>query len=300
MGNFFSAVFLPITLVVIMMGVGLSLTLSSFRNIFLYPKAISVGLVAQMVFLPLLAFWIADNSGLSPAFQVGLVIVSACPGGASAGLLNHLLRGNVALSISLTSINSFITLLTIPFITNIALERYMGSGASISLPVLETVREVALMTVVPAFVGVMIRRYWSEGARAAEKPLRFIMPTLLAIAFLGIIFFEQRGQNDAANEFMSLVLPNLWLNLGAMSGGYLLGLLFQLGPTSRMTISIEVGLQNSSLAIYVSSALLASAPMALVAVVYGSFTFVTAVVFGIGVYRLNRLIRRWVKSIAAR
>jgi len=296
MENFFSAVFLPLTLVIIMIGVGLSLTLASFRNIFLYPKAISVGLVAQMVLLPLLAFWIADVSSLSPEFKVGLVIVSACPGGASAGLLNHLLRGNVALSISLTSINSFITLLTIPFITNIALERYMGAGASISLPVMETVKEVALMTVVPAFVGVMVRRFWSVGARAAEKPLRFIMPTLLAIAFLGIIFFEQRGKNDVADEFMSLVLPNLWLNLGAMAGGYLLGLLFRLGPTSRMTISIEVGLQNSSLAIYVSSALLASAPMALVAVVYGSFTFVTAIIFGVGVYRLNRFLRFWYKK----
>lgn len=299
MENFFSAVFLPITLVIIMMGVGLSLTLNSFRNIFLYPKAISVGLVAQMVLLPLLAFWIADHSGLSPAFQVGLVIVAACPGGASAGLLNHLLRGNVALSISLTSINSFITLITIPFITNIALERYMGAAASISLPVMETVKEVALMTVVPAFIGVMIRRYWSKGARAAEKPLRYIMPSLLAIAFLGIIFFEQKGKNDVANEFMSLVLPNLWLNLGAMAGGYLLGLLFRLGPTSRMTISIEVGLQNSSLAIYVSSALLASAPMALVAVVYGSFTFVTAILFGVGVYRLNRILRRWIKNASS-
>ncbi len=300
MENFFSTVFLPITLVVIMMGVGLSLTLTSFRNIFLYPKAISVGLVAQMVLLPLLAFWIADHSGLSPAFQVGLVIIAACPGGASAGLLNHLLRGNVALSISLTSINSFITLITIPFITNIALERYMGAGTQISLPVMNTVREVALMTIVPAFAGVMLRRYWSAAARAAEKPLRFIMPTLLAIAFLGIIFFEQKGKNDVAQEFMSLVFPNLWLNLGAMGGGYLLGLLFRLGPTSRMTISVEVGLQNSSLAIYVSSVLLASAPMALVAVVYGSFTFVTAILFGIGVYRINRFIRFWYKKSMAR
>lgn len=296
MENFFSAVFLPITLVIIMMGVGLSLTLTSFRNIFLYPKAISVGLVAQMVLLPLLAFWIADLSNLSPEFKVGLVIVSACPGGASAGLLNHLLRGNVALSITLTSINSFITLLTIPFITNIALERYMGASASISLPVMDTVREIALMTVVPAFIGVMIRRYWSNIAKAAENPLRYIMPALLAIAFIGIIFFEQRGKNDVAHEFMSLVLPNLWLNLGGMAGGYLLGLLFRLGPTSRMTISIEVGLQNSSLAIYVSSALLASAPMALVAVVYGSFTFGTAILFGVGVYRLNRYLRFWFKN----
>lgn len=296
MESFFSTFFLPFTLVVIMFGVGMSLTLNSFRSIFLYPKAITIGLVAQMILLPLLAFWIADASSLSPEFKVGLIILAACPGGASAGLLNHLLRGNVALSISLTSVNSLITLVTIPLITNLALYRYMGETVAIELPILKTVKEVALMTLVPALIGVAVRRYRKNWALAAEKPLRYIMPSLLAIAFLGIIFFEQKGQNDIASEFISLILPNLWLNLGSMLGGYLLGLLFSLGPTSRMTISIEVGLQNSSLAIYVSSVLLGSAHMALVPVVYGSFTFVTAVLFGLGIYRLNRWLRRLIKS----
>jgi BASS family bile acid:Na+ symporter len=298
MESFFSTFFLPFTLVVIMFGVGMSLTLTSFRSIFLYPKAITIGLVAQMILLPLLAFWIADASQLSPEFKVGLIILAACPGGASAGLLNHLLRGNVALSISLTSVNSIITLVTIPLITNLALYRYMGETVTIELPVLKTVKEVALMTLVPALIGVTVRRYRKNWALVAEKPLRYIMPSLLAIAFLGIIFFEQKGQNDVASEFVSLILPNLWLNLGGMLGGYLLGILFRLGPTSRMTISIEVGLQNSSLAIYVSSVLLGSAHMALVPVVYGSFTFITAVLFGMGVYRLNRWVRRLLKSKA--
>lgn len=298
MDAFFSTFFLPFTLVVIMFGVGMSLTLTSFRSIFLYPKAITIGLVAQMILLPLLAFWIADASQLSPEFKVGLIILAACPGGASAGLLNHLLRGNVALSISLTSVNSIITLVTIPLITNLALYRYMGETVAIELPVLKTVKEVALMTLVPALIGVTVRRYRKNWALVAEKPLRYIMPSLLAIAFLGIIFFEQKGQNDVAAEFVSLILPNLWLNLGGMLGGYMLGILFRLGPTSRMTISIEVGLQNSSLAIYVSSVLLGSAHMALVPVVYGSFTFITAVLFGMGVYRLNRWVRRLIKSKA--
>lgn len=298
MDAFFSTFFLPFTLVVIMFGVGMSLTLTSFRSIFLYPKAITIGLFAQMILLPLLAFWIADVSQLSAEFKVGLIILAACPGGASAGLLNHLLRGNVALSISLTSVNSIITLVTIPLITNLALYHYMGETVAIELPVLKTVKEVALMTLVPALIGVTVRRYRKNWALVAEKPLRYIMPSLLAIAFLGIIFFEQKGQNDVAAEFVSLILPNLWLNLGGMLGGYLLGILFRLGPTSRMTISIEVGLQNSSLAIYVSSVLLGSAHMALVPVVYGSFTFITAVLFGMGVYRLNRWVRRLIKSKA--
>lgn len=299
MENFFSATFLPFTLIVIMVGVGLSLTFQSFRNILFYPRAISIGLVAQMVLLPLLAFLIADYSSMDPIYKVGLVLVAACPGGASAGLLNHLLRGNVALSISLTSVNSFITLATIPLITNFALERYMGTEAAFSLPLGHTVREIALMTLLPAFIGVLIRHYRPRFAIAAEKPLKYIMPTLLAIAFVGIIFFEQKSGSDATHTFVDLILPNLWLNLGGMFGGYLLGLLFRLGPTSRMTISIEVGLQNSSLAIFVASTLLHAPQMALVAVVYGSFTFITAVGFGLGMYRLNRWLRMRLKRLRA-
>lgn len=290
--NFFSGYFLPATLVVIMIGVGLSLTLQSFKNIILYPRAIVLGLVAQMVILPLLAFWIADQLPLAPEFKAGLVLIAACPGGASAGLINHLLRGNVALSVSLTSVNSLLTIFSLPFITNLALERYLDQSARIVLPFAKTIVDIGLLTLLPALMGVFIRYRKPLWAKSMERPLRFIMPALLLLAFTGIILFERGGVEHSVEDARALIWPNIQLNLLGMALGYLLALVFRLGPTSRMTIAIEVGLQNSSLAIYVAQVMIGSSAMAMVAVIYGSFTFGTAVIFGMGVYRLNKWVRR--------
>lgn len=295
MENFFSGIFLPATLVVIMIGVGLSLTLQSFRNIILYPKAILLGLVAQMVLLPLLAFAIADRFELAPEFKVGLVLIAACPGGASAGLITHLLRGNVALSVSLTSVNSLLTIFTIPFITNLAVERYLEQSVRLILPFGRTIVDIGFITLLPALLGIFIRYRKPMWAKYVEKPLRFVMPALLLLAFTGIIIFERGGAEGAVDDFLSLIIPNISLNLLGMTMGFLLALLFRLGPTGRMTIAIEVGLQNSSLAIFVSQVLLGSSAMALVAVVYGSFTFGTAVLFGMAIYRMNKYVRRQIR-----
>lgn len=296
MVNFFSGIFLPATLVVIMIGVGLSLTLQSFRNIILYPKAILLGLVAQMVLLPLLAFAIADQLQLAPEFKVGLVLIAACPGGASAGLITHLLRGNVALSVSLTSVNSLLTIFTIPFITNLAMERYLDQSVRVILPFGRTIVDIGFITLLPALAGIFIRYRKPSWAKLMEAPLRVVMPTLLLLAFTGIIIFERGGAEGVVDDFMQLIIPNISLNLLGMTMGFLLALLFRLGPTGRMTIAIEVGLQNSSLAIFVSQVLLGSSAMALVAVVYGSFTFGTAVLFGMTVYRLNKYVRRQLRK----
>lgn len=296
MENFFSGIFLPATLVVIMIGVGLSLTLQSFRNIILYPKAILLGLVAQMVLLPLLAFAIADQLQLAPEFKVGLVLIAACPGGASAGLITHLLRGNVALSVSLTSVNSLLTIFTIPFITNLAMERYLDQSVRVILPFGRTIVDIGFITLLPALIGIFIRYRKPRWAKLMEAPLRVVMPTLLLLAFTGIIIFERGGAEGVVDDFMQLIIPNISLNLLGMTMGFLLALLFRLGPTGRMTIAIEVGLQNSSLAIFVSQVLLGSSAMALVAVVYGSFTFGTAVLFGMVVYRLNKYVRRQLRK----
>jgi len=295
--NFFSGYFLPATLVVIMIGVGLSLTVQSFKNIIVYPRAILLGLVAQMILLPLIAFWVADGLNMPPEFKVGLVLIAACPGGASAGLINHLLRGNVALSVSLTSVNSFLTLFSLPFVVNLALERYLDQSARIVLPFARTIVDIGLLTLLPALVGVFIRYRKPMWARSMERPLRFIMPALLLLAFVGIILFERGGVEHSMEEASDLIWPNLQLNVLGMGLGYLLALLFRLGPTSRMTIAIEVGLQNSSLAIYVAQVMIGSSAMSMVAVVYGSFTFGTAVLFGVGVYRLNKSIRRQLRLL---
>jgi len=294
----FSGVFLPATLVVIMIGVGLSLTLQSFKSIILYPKAMLTGLFAQMGLLPIIAFVLADRMNIAPEYKVGLVIIAASPGGASSGLVNHLLRANVALSVSLTTINSLLVVFTMPYLTSLALERYMGNAVSISLPFARTVGDIALMTVAPALLGVLIRRIKPVFSRKLEQPLRYILPILLLMAFLGVIFFDTGGESHSYAGALSLVKPVLLLNAISMVSGYIITRLMGLGSTSGITISTEVGLQNSSLAIYVAQSLLKSGPMALVGVVYGTLTFASTILMALAIKWLNlqtRRINRWIR-----
>ncbi|MFM7380997.1 MAG: bile acid:sodium symporter family protein, partial [Bacteroidota bacterium] len=151
--NFFSNYFLPATLVLIMWGMGLSLSWKHFRNVIRFPKAVVVGLFAQMVVLPVLAWVLAMAFKLPPAYAVGLMVVASCPGGASAGLISHLLRANVALSMTLTTINSMICVVTIPWLVDGSLSYFMGQHTVISLPFWHTVQDISLLTLLPAAVG---------------------------------------------------------------------------------------------------------------------------------------------------
>lgn len=290
--SFFSTYFLPSTLVLIMWGMGLSLSWKHFRNVIRFPKAVLVGLFAQMVVLPLLAWILAIVFKMSPAYAVGLMVVASCPGGASAGLISHLLRANVALSMTLTTINSLLCVVSIPWLVDWSLAYFMEQYTLISLPFWHTVKDIALLTLLPAGVGLWIRSRYPVFADLADKPLRYLMPLMLLIAFVGVAGAEHSGTEQVLDFVGDLLLPTLLLNGGGMLFGLLLAFLFRLGPRSRITIPLEVGLQNVTLAIFVTQVMLGNNQMALVAVVYSSFSFGTAVLFGYSLKELTRLIRR--------
>ena len=280
METLFSDIFLPVTLAVITMGMGLSLTEKDFKNIFIQPKAIITGIFSQIIVLPAIAFLVASITQLDPVFKVGLVIIAACPGGATSNLITYLLTGNIALSISMTALNSLITLITIPVIVSMALELFISQGANIHLPIGETVLKIFLLTIVPAYTGTRIRKWKTEFADKLQRPLKIILPLLLLIVYMGVIFIDQGTEEATRRDFISLFPSTLSLNFAAMLSGWLIANLVRLGKRNRFTIAIEVGLQNSALAIFVASSLLKNQSMALVAVVYGSFTFFTTLLFG--------------------
>ena len=290
---FFSTYFLPATLVLIMGGMGLSLSLQNFRNVLRFPKAVVVGLVAQMVVLPLLAFGLAHAFGLSPTYAAGLMIVASCPGGASAGLISHLLKANVALSMCLTTINSLLCVATIPWLVDASLCYFMKQEAHITLPFWSTVKDIALLTLLPTGVGLWLRSRYPAFAKAADRPLRYLMPLMLMVAFAGVAGAEHRGTESLVASIRLLLPPTLLLNGLGMLLGLLLAFVFRLGPMSRITIPLEVGLQNVSLAIFVSQVMLHNNGMAFVAVVYSSFSFGTAVLFGYTLREATRRIRRF-------
>jgi BASS family bile acid:Na+ symporter len=287
MQSLFSDYFLPVTLAIITMGMGLSLTDKDFKNIFVQPKAAIIGLCCQMILLPVIAYLIARSIAIDPVFKVGLMIIAACPGGATSNLITYLLRGNVALSISMTAMNSLITLITIPLIVHFALEAFIQEDTAIRLNVAETIIKVFLITIVPAFLGTRIRKNYPDFAIGLEKPLRVLLPLLLLVVYAGVIFIDQGTGSATRSDFIRIFPNTLMLNLLAMVAGFLVARIFRLRVINQFTISIEVGLQNSALAIFVAATLLKSNDMALVPVVYGSFTFFSTFLFGWSVKKLG-------------
>jgi BASS family bile acid:Na+ symporter len=270
-----------------MIGIGLSLTVNDLKNIVVEPKSLVIGLMSQLIILPVLAFIIAAFSNLRPEFKVGLIIVSACPGGITSNLVNYIIKGNVALSVSITVVNGMYTLLTIPLIVKLALYIHMGQEANISLPVLKTIAQIFMLTVVPASLGIYIRRKREALALKIQDPLRIILPLLLLSVFAGVVFLEGNGETERDSNFIRLLPYALLLNVLSMTAGLLVPRALKLIKQNQFTIAVDVGLQNSSLAIFVAHTVLDSQEMALVAVVYGSFSFFTTILFG---YLARRLL----------
>jgi len=287
MHSLFSEYFLPITLAIITLGMGLSLTERDFRNIFMQPRAVIIGLCCQMILLPVIAWLIVRSIDIDPVFKVGLMIISACPGGATSNLITYLLRGNVALSISMTALNSLITLITIPLVVHLSLEAFIQDDTAIRLNAGETIIKVFLITIVPAFIGTRIRKNYPRFSINLERPLRVILPLLLLVVYAGVILIDQGTGAATRSDFLTIFPHTLFLNILAMVSGFLVARVFRLRVINQFTISIEVGLQNSALAIFVAATLLNSNDMALVPVVYGSFSFFSTLLFGWSVKKLG-------------
>jgi BASS family bile acid:Na+ symporter len=230
--------------------------------------------------LPVIAFVIAFVTGLRAELAVGLILISICPGGATANLVNYMIRGNVALSLSITVVNGLITIFTIPLIAKLALEVFMHQDARIQLSFIEAVGQIFMLTVLPATTGILIRRYRTEFADKLENPLRYVLPILLFLVYGGVLFLERGdGQIDLA-VFLYILPYTLALNFLAFTSGFYVPRLFGLSKRNQFTIAVEVGLQNSTLAIFVAARLLDNYTIAMVAVVYGSFSFFTTWALG--------------------
>jgi BASS family bile acid:Na+ symporter len=238
-------------------------------------------LLSQMLALPIIAFGIAFVSGIEGAVAVGLILISICPGGATSNLVNFMVRANVALSLSITVVNSLITIFTIPLIAQLALNVFMKQEAHIQLSFTEAVWNIFRVTILPATAGILVRHFREKLASRLEDPLRYILPILLLLVYSGVLFLEKGGgQQITIGDFLRILPYTLILNVLAMLAGLYLPRLAGLKRINRVTIAVEVGLQNSTLAIYVAGSLIGNYTIATVAVVYGSFSFFTAWAFG--------------------
>jgi BASS family bile acid:Na+ symporter len=283
--NFFSDILLPITLAIITLGMGLAIEGKDFAGIFRYPKAIITGLLSQMLVLPLIAFIITYFTDIDPVYKVGLIVIAACPGGATSNLVNFMLNGNVALSLSITVVNSLLALVTIPFIVRTALEYYLGKSAVIHLPYGETILNIFLIVAIPAAIGITIRHFFRGFAMGLEKPLRYALPVMLFTVYCGVLFIDKGAKTLHLKDYVDLYPHAILLNVLSMIGGWFIARQIGLKRRNQFTIAVEVGLQNSTLAIFIAATLLSSQQMAVVPIIYGSFSFFST--WGIG-YLMKR------------
>jgi bile acid:Na+ symporter, BASS family len=287
----FTDIFLSAVLALIMLGVGMSLTADNFRILYRSPKPLLIGLTSQIIVLPLIAFGVAYFSGLPAALKVGLIILAACPGGTTAGLLAYFFKGNVALSITFTAINSIITLFTIPLVVNLSLRFYLGKTTEIHLSFLETFIQILVITVIPTIIGMMINKFRPRFASRLKKPLKLILAIALGIIFV-IYFYEGNNRNNtgiSADELWKILPPALLLNFLCMTWGFMLGKITGLGSANSYTLGIEASVHNTALAFLVAGTLLQEPEMVKPALIYGLFSFWTAVIYSIVIKKLHKV-----------
>jgi bile acid:Na+ symporter, BASS family len=266
---------LPLALGVIMLGLGLGLTLDDFRRVARYPRAVLIGLFLQTGVLPWAAFALALLFRLPPELAVGLMLLAASPGGATANIYSHLAHGDVALNITLTAINSLLCLLTLPIILNLSLEYFLGAGQYVPPPVQKIV-EVASIIVLPVALGMTIRHFATAFALRMEKPIR-----LLSVVVLVLLIGAAVAQSWAllVAWFAAVGLACLLFNLVSMGTGYLAPLAIRLPKKQAIAIAMEIGIHNGTLAIFIALNVLQNAAMSVPAAIYSLLMFFTAAGF---------------------
>jgi bile acid:Na+ symporter, BASS family len=276
--NVITAVFLPIALAVIMLGLGLSLTLADFRRVVVYPRAVIIGLVCQTLILPVVCYFIAKGFGLPPALAVGLMLLAASPGGATANLFSHLARGDVALNITLTAVNSLLSLLTLPLIVNFSLEAFMGEGKAIPLQFSKIVQVFAIV-LIPVGIGMLIRSKKPSVADGLNRPVRITSAVFLILVIAAAVAKERAKLGE---YFQVVGTAALAFNLASMAVGYFVPLIARVERKQAIAIGMEIGIHNGTLAIAIASSptLLNNSTMAIPAAIYSLIMFFTAAAFG--------------------
>ncbi len=270
-----TSLFLPLALGIIMLGMGMTLVIDDFKRVILLPKAAITGICCQMLLLPALGFGLAILFKLPPELAVGLILLSLCPGGATSNIVSHLARADLALSVTLTAISSVVTIFTIPIFLNIALFRFMGGEQAIQLPVLATIAQIFMVTVLPVACGMFLARKLPRLTQKALPAVNWVSASFFVLILLLAILKERA---NLLSYFQQAGMAALCLNASGMALGYFVGRALGLAIRQRLTIAIETGIQNGTLAIGIalSPIILNNSQMAIPAAIYSLLMFVTA------------------------
>ena len=270
-------VILPTALFLIMFGIGLSLRPLDFKNIVKSPRVVAIGLCAQMVLLPVIAFSLAILFSLPPEIAVGLIIIALAPGGATSNMFTYLCKGDVSLSITLTALASVITPFSIPVLADASMHYFMGNNVAFSLPIAKTIVQLFVITVIPVVFGMLVLSYWENFARKIEPLFKWLSILFLLLIIVLIVL---KNSANMASFFAQAGLATLVLNVVALLVGYQLARFTKLSHPQSITIGFEVGIQNGTLALVVAGTLIGNSVMMIPAVTYSLIMFVSGGLFG--------------------
>ena len=268
-----NSVIIPICLFLIMMGMGLTLVTNDFKRVLKYPKAVGIGLTNQLILLPIIGFALANIMPLRPEYAVGVMLLVLCPGGTTSNLFTYLAKGDVALSVTMTAIASVITVFTIPIVLSFSLIYFMGSGSEFELPVLKTVLTLVLLTIVPISIGMLIKRY---APKVADRSQLYVSRFGVIFLMFLVLFLGYVQRDIIVDAFIATGPISVLLNVSTMALGYYSSKWFGLNLAQRTSVTLEVGLQNSTLSIFMALTLLSNYDMSMMPAIYTLVMFLSA------------------------
>jgi len=276
MGSALTTIGLPVALGIIMFGLGLSLTLGDFARVLKQPKAVIIALLCQLILLPAICFGLVLLFQLPPVLAVGMMMLAASPGGTTANLYSHLFRGDIALNISLTAVNSVIAVITLPLITNFAIAYFDPFDDQLGLQWAKAL-EVFAIVLLPVAVGMVVRRFWPRFAAGMDKPVRIASVIILIVVIAGAV---ASNWTLLVENFARLSLITIVFCVISLAIGYLVPRVLKVGRRQAIATSFEIGIHNATLAIVIAQTVLGSVELSLPAAVYGVLMFFIAFGFG--------------------
>lgn len=274
-------IMLPLALSIIMIGLGLELTPKDFARVSKHPKAVLIALFCQLVLLVSIAFMICKILALPPLLSVGLMLLAASPGGSTANLFSYLFKGDIALNITLTAINSVIAAFTLPLIMNFSIQYFMNDGQQISLE-FSKILQVFGIIIIPVCIGMLIRHYAPHFTEKLNKPLRIFAVVFLVLIIIGAIAKER---TQIMQYLTQVGLATVIFCLCSLTIGYFVPRMLGINTAQARACAFEIGIHNSTLAMTIALTVMASSTIAMPAAVYSIFMYVFAALFG---FALNR------------
>ena len=226
-----ASIILAVAIMVIMMGMGLTLTIADFRRVAQNPKPVLLGLTNQIVLLPLVALALVYLFEPPAFIAVGMILLAACPGGTSSNLVTLLAKGDLALSVSMTAINSIITIVTIPFWVGYAYSTYLAETANMASPTADIFKTLIVVLAIPLSIGMLIKNRAPQFADRMERPVRIASSIFLAVVILGLLVREFDLFQQYVGDTLGIVTA---LNVLTMGMGYGLAKVFWLKPKTGL------------------------------------------------------------------